>query len=66
MQSLFFYYIVLVYLDVKYEIFVTSLQNKDDVTGEPLILRDDDKEETVLARLRHYQNLTAPVLEFYR
>jgi len=43
-----------------------KVPNKDDVTGEALILREDDKEETVLARLRHYQNLTEPVLEFYR
>jgi len=38
----------------------------DDITGEPLIIRDDDKPETVLARLQNYQNQTQPVLEYYR
>ncbi|XP_076440179.1 GTP:AMP phosphotransferase AK3, mitochondrial-like [Babylonia areolata] len=38
----------------------------DDVTGEPLIQRDDDKEETVRKRLEHYRRLTHPVLQYYR
>eukprot|EP00914_Ancora_sagittata_P000723 GHVO01001954.1.p1 GENE.GHVO01001954.1~~GHVO01001954.1.p1 ORF type:complete len:224 (-),score=15.08 GHVO01001954.1:182-853(-) len=38
----------------------------DDETGEPLIQRDDDKPDTVRARLDTYQNLTQPVLDFYR
>ncbi|CAG5116456.1 unnamed protein product [Candidula unifasciata] len=38
----------------------------DDVTGEPLIQREDDKEETVKARLEHYRRLTHPVLQFFR
>ncbi|KAK0069848.1 GTP:AMP phosphotransferase AK3, mitochondrial-like [Biomphalaria glabrata] len=38
----------------------------DDVTGEPLVQRDDDKEETVKARLEHYRRLTHPVLQFFR
>ncbi|XP_005105279.1 GTP:AMP phosphotransferase AK3, mitochondrial [Aplysia californica] len=38
----------------------------DDVTGEPLMQRDDDKEETVKARLEHYRRLTHPVLQFFR
>ncbi|CAL1532205.1 unnamed protein product [Lymnaea stagnalis] len=38
----------------------------DDVTGEPLLQRDDDKEETVKARLEHYRRLTHPVLQFFR
>lgn len=38
----------------------------DDVTGEPLIQRDDDKAETVLDRLRVYHEQTAPLIEFYR
>jgi len=37
----------------------------DDVTGEALIQREDDKPATVTARLQHYGNLTTPVLEFY-
>ncbi|XP_069128214.1 GTP:AMP phosphotransferase AK3, mitochondrial-like [Argopecten irradians] len=43
-----------------------KVTGKDDVTGENLIQRDDDKEETVRNRLQIYQNQTEPVLEFYR
>jgi len=39
---------------------------KDDVTGEPLIQRDDDKEETVKKRLTIYHQETMPVVDFYR
>ncbi|MEI6414336.1 MAG: adenylate kinase, partial [Pseudomonadota bacterium] len=38
---------------------------KDDVTGEDLIQRDDDKEETVLARLKVYHDQTEPLIGFY-
>jgi len=38
----------------------------DDVTGESLVQRDDDKEETVRNRLEQYKKLTQPVLEFFR
>ena len=38
----------------------------DDVTGEQLIQREDDKPETVEKRLDKYQQLTHPVLEFFR
>jgi adenylate kinase len=38
----------------------------DDVTGEPLIQRDDDREETVRERLRVYHRQTAPLIDFYR
>jgi adenylate kinase len=37
----------------------------DDVTGEPLIQRDDDKEETVLKRLDVYQRQTRPLVDYY-
>ncbi len=37
----------------------------DDVTGEPLIQRDDDKEETVLKRLQVYQRQTRPLVDYY-
>ena len=37
----------------------------DDETGEPLILRDDDKEETVRKRLAVYHEQTEPLVEFY-
>lgn len=39
--------------------------NKDDVTGEPLIQRDDDKEETVRKRLEIYHAQTKPLVEYY-
>jgi adenylate kinase len=37
----------------------------DDVTGEPLIQRDDDKEETVQKRLDVYSAQTRPLVEYY-
>lgn len=37
----------------------------DDLTGEPLIQRDDDKEETVLKRLQVYQSQTRPLVDYY-
>ncbi|XP_033123083.1 GTP:AMP phosphotransferase AK3, mitochondrial-like [Anneissia japonica] len=43
-----------------------KVEGKDDITGENLIQRDDDKPETVWARLETYQNQTTPVTEFYR
>ncbi len=38
---------------------------KDDVTGEPLIHRDDDTEETVRKRIAIYHRQTKPLVEFY-
>jgi len=40
-------------------------EGKDDVTGEPLIQRDDDKEETVRKRLEVYHAQTEPLVEYY-
>ena len=40
-------------------------EGKDDVTGEPLIQRDDDKEETVRKRLQVYNDQTRPLVEYY-
>lgn len=37
----------------------------DDVTGEPLIQRDDDREETVRTRLSVYQSQTRPLVDYY-
>ena len=37
----------------------------DDVTGEPLIQRDDDREETVKKRLEVYEAQTRPLVEYY-
>ncbi len=38
----------------------------DDITGEPLVVRDDDKEETVRARLGVYHDQTAPLIQYYQ
>lgn len=40
-------------------------EGKDDVTGEPLIQRDDDQEETVRKRLEVYHSQTKPLVNFY-
>jgi adenylate kinase len=40
-------------------------EGKDDVTGEPLVQRDDDREETVKKRLDVYQAQTRPLVDFY-
>jgi adenylate kinase len=42
-----------------------KVPGKDDVTGEPLIQRDDDREETVLKRLQVYHNQTRPLVDYY-
>ncbi|NYS59932.1 adenylate kinase [Vreelandella salicampi] len=39
---------------------------KDDVTGEPLIQRDDDQESTVRNRLAVYHEQTAPLVDYYQ
>ncbi len=38
----------------------------DDITGEPLIQRDDDKPETIRKRLAVYHEQTAPLVDYYR
>jgi adenylate kinase len=42
-----------------------KVDNVDDVTGEPLVQRDDDKEETVKHRLSVYHNQTEVLLGYY-
>jgi adenylate kinase len=42
-----------------------SVDNKDDITGEPLIQRDDDREETIRKRLEIYHTQTEPLVEYY-
>ncbi|XP_012339310.1 GTP:AMP phosphotransferase AK3, mitochondrial isoform X2 [Apis florea] len=42
-----------------------KVPGKDDVTGEPLSKRDDDKIEIVQRRLQEYSNATKPILTFY-
>ncbi|MEO8991384.1 MAG: adenylate kinase [Nitrosospira sp.] len=41
------------------------MDERDDVTGEPLIQRDDDKEDTVRKRLETYHAQTEPLVEYY-
>lgn len=43
-----------------------KVAGKDDVTGEDLIQRDDDKEETVKDRLKAYKEQTAPLVDYYK
>ena len=43
-----------------------KVANKDDVTGENLILRADDKEETIKNRLDVYHKQTSPLLDYYK
>jgi adenylate kinase len=38
---------------------------KDDLTGEPLVQRDDDKEDTVRKRLDVYSQQTRPLVDYY-
>jgi adenylate kinase len=42
-----------------------KVDNVDDITGEPLIQRDDDKAETVMKRLAVYHNQTEVLLGYY-
>ena len=42
-----------------------KVEGLDDVTGEPLIQREDDKEETVKKRLDVYSDQTRPLVEYY-
>jgi len=42
-----------------------KVAGKDDVTGEDLIQRDDDREETVKKRLEVYHSQTKPLVEYY-
>lgn len=42
-----------------------KVEGRDDVTGEELVQRDDDKEETVRKRLEVYQQQTRPLVAYY-
>ena len=42
-----------------------KVEGQDDVTGEPLIQREDDKEETVKKRLEVYSAQTRPLVDYY-
>ena len=43
-----------------------KVEGKDDVTGEPLIQRDDDREDTVRKRLEVYRAQTRPLIDYYK
>ncbi len=40
-------------------------EGRDDVTGEPLVQRDDDQEDTVRKRLEVYHEQTSPLVQYY-
>lgn len=42
-----------------------KVADRDDETGEPLIVRDDDREETVKKRLEVYHSQTKPLVDYY-
>jgi adenylate kinase len=42
-----------------------KVEGKDDVSGEDLIQRDDDQEETVKQRLKVYHEMTEPLVAYY-
>lgn len=42
------------------------VEGKDDVTGDDLVQRDDDREDTVRRRLAVYHSQTKPLLDYYR
>lgn len=43
-----------------------KIADTDDVTGEPLIHRDDDKEDTIKERLKVYHSKTEPLVNYYK
>lgn len=43
-----------------------KVEGRDDLTGEPLIQRDDDKEDTVKKRLEVYRAQTLPLVNYYQ
>jgi adenylate kinase len=43
-----------------------KVAGKDDLTGEALVQRDDDREETVKKRLDVYRSQTRPLVDYYR
>jgi len=43
-----------------------KVADRDDVTGEPLIVREDDKPETVKKRLEVYRQQTRPLVDYYK
>jgi adenylate kinase len=52
-------------IDVPDASIIERISGRRDVTGDELIQRDDDKEETVKKRLEVYQKQTRPLVEYY-
>ena len=42
------------------------VEGRDDLTGEPLVQREDDREQTVRKRLEVYRRQTRPLVDYYR
>ncbi|VFP78724.1 Adenylate kinase [Candidatus Erwinia haradaeae] len=43
-----------------------KITGQDDITGEPLIIREDDRIETIHHRLIEYHHLTSPLIHYYQ
>ncbi|WMY94939.1 MAG: adenylate kinase [Arsenophonus sp.] len=43
-----------------------KINNKDDITGDDLIIREDDKENIIRKRLIEYHKFTKPVIKYYQ
>ena len=43
-----------------------KVEGKDDVTGEPLVIRPDDQEDVVRSRLKTYHSQTEPLVAYYK
>jgi adenylate kinase len=43
-----------------------KVEGRDDVTGEPLVQREDDREDTMRKRLEVYRAQTRPLIDYYR
>jgi adenylate kinase len=43
-----------------------KVPDRDDVTGEPLVQREDDREETIRRRLQVYREQTHPLINYYQ
>ena len=43
-----------------------KVEGRDDVPGEPLVQREDDREDTVRKRLEVYRAQTRPLIDYYR
>ncbi|HXK00481.1 MAG TPA: nucleoside monophosphate kinase, partial [Buchnera sp. (in: enterobacteria)] len=43
-----------------------KVKNKDDITGQELVIREDDTKEKVLIRIKEYNNITIPLIKYYK